>query len=159
MVSSLCQRLDPVVEAFRNRPLNNRYPFLVADAIYLKVRGYGRVSSKGLLIAVGINEDGHREVIGFKLADSESEASWGDFFAELKERGLESIDLITSDDHKGLVKANRKHFQVAAWQRCQTHFSRNVLDKAPKKRQPELQQSPNRIYNAKDKKEARRLLA
>lgn len=159
MVSSLCQRLDPVVEAFRNRPLNKRYPFLVADAIYLKVREDGRVRSKGLLIAVGINEVGHREVLGFKLADSESEASWGDFFAELKDRGLEAIDLMTSDDHKGLVKAIRKHFQGAAWQRCQTHFSRNVLDKAPKKRQPELKQSLNRIYNAKDEKEARRLLA
>jgi transposase-like protein len=156
MVYSLCQRLDPVVKAFRNRPLKKRYPFLVADAIYLKVCEDGRVRSKGLLIAFGMNEDGHREVIGFKLADSESEASWGDFFAELKDRGLESIDLITSDDHKGLVKAIRKHFQGAAWQRCQTHFSRNVLDKAPKKRQPELKQSLNRIYNAKDEKEARR---
>jgi len=158
MVSNLFQRLGPVVDTFRNRPLNNRYPFLVADAIYLKVCEDGRVRSKGLLIAAGINADGCREVIGFQIADSESKASWGDFFAELKERGLESIDLITSDDHKGLVKANRKHFQGAAWQRCQTHFSRNVLDKAPKKRQPELQQSPNRIYNAKDEKEARRLL-
>lgn len=158
MVSSLCQRLDPVVEAFRNRPLNHRYPFLVADAIYLKIREDGRVRSKGLLIAVGINEDGYREIIGFKLADSESEASWGDFFAELKGRGLKSVDLITSDDHKGLVKAIRKHFQGAAWQRCQTHFSRNVLDKAPKKCQQELKQALNRIYNAKDEADARRFL-
>jgi len=140
-------------------PVDSRYPFLVADAIYLKVREDGRVRSKGLLIAVGINEDGHREVLGFELADSESKASWGDFFAELKDRGLESIDLMTSDDHKGLVKAIRKHFQGAVWQRCQTHFSRNVLEKAPKKRQPELKQSLNRIYNAKDEKEARRLLS
>jgi len=158
-VSSLCQRLDPIVEAFRNRPLNKRYPFLIVDAIYLKVREAGRVRSKGLLIAIGISEDGNREVIGFKLADSESESSWGDFFTELKDRGLVSVDLVTSDDHKGLVKAIRKHFQGAAWQRCQTHFSRNVLDKAPKKFQPELKQSLNRIYNAKDEKEARRLLA
>jgi len=66
---------------------------------------------QGLLIAIGISKDGHREVIGFKLADSESESSWGDFLTELKDRGLVSVDLVTSDDHKGLVKAIRKHFQ------------------------------------------------
>jgi transposase-like protein len=158
-VSNLCQRLDPIIEAFRKRRLNKRYPFLVADAIYLKIREDGRVRSKGLLIAIGINEDGHREVIGFKLADSESESSWGTFFAELKDRGLESVDMVTSDNHKGLVKAISKHFQGAVWQRCQTHFSRNVLDKAPKKHQPELKQALNRIYNAKDEEDARRLLA
>ncbi len=158
-VSNLCQRLDPIIEAFRKRRLNKRYPFLVADAIYLKIREDGRVRSKGLLIAIGINEDGHREVIGFKLADSESESSWGTFFAELKDRGLEFVDLVTSDNHKGLVKAISKHFQGAVWQRCQTHFSRNVLDKAPKKHQPELKQALNRIYNAKDEEDARRLLA
>jgi putative transposase len=157
-VSNLCQRLDPIVAAFRIRPLNKQYPFLVADVIYLKVREDGRVRSKGLLVAVGINEEGYREVLGFKMADSESETSWGEFFAELKDRGLDTVDLVTSDDHKGLVKAIRKHFQGAAWQRCQTHFSRNVLDKCPKKYQPELKQSLNRIYNAKDLEDARRML-
>ena len=157
-VSNLCQRLDPLVAAFRSRPLNKKYPFLVADAIYLKVREGGRVRSKGLLVAVGINEEGYREVLGFKMADSESETSWGEFFAELKDRGLDSVDLVTSDDHKGLVKAIRKHFQGAAWQRCQTHFSRNVLDKCPKKYQPELKQWLNRIYHAKDLEDARRML-
>ena len=157
-VSNLCQRLDPLVAAFRSRPLNKKYPFLVADAIYLKVREGGRVRSKGLLVAVGINEEGYREVLGFKMADSESETSWGEFFAELKDRGLDAVDLVTSDDHKGLVKAIRKHFQGAAWQRCQTHFSRNVLDKCPKKYQPELKQWLNRIYHAKDLEDARRML-
>lgn len=157
-VSNLCQRLDPLVAAFRSRPLNKKYPFLVADAIYLKVREGGRVRSKGLLVAAGINEEGYREVLGFKMADSESETSWGEFFAELKDRGLDAVDLVTSDDHKGLVKAIRKHFQGAAWQRCQTHFSRNVLDKCPKKYQPELKQWLNRIYHAKDLEDARRML-
>lgn len=110
------------------------------------------------MIAVGVNEDGQREVMGFKLADSESEASWGDAFTELKDRGIDSVALVTSDDHKGLVNAIRKHFQGATWQRCQTHFSRNVLDKAPKRLQPELKQCLNRIYTAKDMDEARRLL-
>ena len=111
------------------------------------------------MIAIGVNEEGYREVLGFEIADSESEIGWGNFFAKLKERGLEEVDLITSDNHKGLVQAIRKHFQGAVWQRCQTHFSRNVLDKAPKKYQPELKDSLNRIYNAKDEKDARELLA
>ena len=157
-VSSLCGRLDPYVKAFRTRPLNTHYEFLVVDALYLKVREDKKVISKGLLIAVGITDEGQREVIGFTLADSESEESWGGFFCDLKERGLNSVGLVTSDDHKGLVKAIRKHFQGTAWQRCQTHFSRNVLDKTPKKHQQEVKQSLNRIYNAKDMEESRRLL-
>ena len=148
-VSKLCQSLDPIVEAFRNRKLSKSYPFVIADAIYLKIREEGRVRSNALMIAIGVNEEGYREVLGFEIADSESEIGWGNFFAKLKERGLEEVDLITSDNHKGLVQAIRKHFQGAVWQRCQTHFSRNVLDKAPKKYQPELKDSLNRIYNAK----------
>ena len=132
---------------------------MIADAIYLKIREEGRVRSNALMIAIGVNEEGYREVLGFEIADSESEIGWGNFFAKLKERGLEEVDLITSDNHKGLVQAIRKHFQGAVWQRCQTHFSRNVLDKAPKKYQPELKDSLNRIYNAKDEKDARELLA
>ena len=158
-VSKLCQSLDPIVEAFRNRKLSKSYPFVIADAIYLKIREEGRVRSNALMIAIGVNEEGYREVLGFEIADSESEIGWGNFFAKLKERGLEEVDLITSDNHKGLVQAIRKHFQGTVWQRCQTHFSRNVLDKAPKKYQPELKDSLNRIYNAKDEKDARELLA
>ena len=158
-VSKLCQSLDPIVEAFRNRKLSKSYPFVIADAIYLKIREEGRVRSNALMIAIGVNEEGYREVLGFEIADSESEIGWGNFFAKLKERGLEEVDLITSDNHKGLVQAIRKHFQGAVWQRCQTHFSRNVLDKAPKKYQPELKDSLTRIYNAKDEKDARELLA
>ena len=158
-VSKLCQSLDPIVEAFRNRKLSKSYPFVIADAIYLKIREEGRVRSNALMIAIGVNEEGYREVLGFEIADSESEIGWGNFFAKLKERGLEEVDLITSDNHKGLVQAIRKHFQGAVWQRCQNHFSRNVLDKAPKKYQPELKDSLNRIYNAKDEKDARELLA
>ncbi len=158
MVSDLCRKLDPMVEAFRTRPLKGSYPFVLADAIYLKVREDGRVRSKGLLMAVGVGGEGYREVLGFKLADSETESGWGEFFSELRERGLTSVDLITSDDHRGLVKAIRRHFQGASWQRCQTHFSRNVLERAPKKCQPDLKQDLNRIYNAKDEEDARRLL-
>ena len=91
------------------------------------------------------------------LAMIESEESWGEFFSELKERGLKSVGLVTSDDHKGLVKAIRKHFQGTGWQRCQTHFSRNVLDKTPNKHQSEVKQCLSSIYNSKNLEEARRL--
>jgi transposase-like protein len=157
-VSKLCEHLDPIVDAFRNRPLEKHYPFVIVDAMYIKVREDGRVRSKGLLIATAVNENGYREVIGFQLSNSESETSWGDFFSDLKKRGLTEVDLITSDNHKGLVNAIKRHFQGTAWQRCQTHFSRNVLDKTPKKHQLELKKYLRSIYQAKDITEARRLL-
>ena len=127
--------------------------------MYIKVREDGRVCSKGLLIATAVNEDGNREVIGFQLSNSESETSWGDFFSDLKNRGLTDVDLMVSDNHKGLVKAIKKHFQGTTWQRCQTHFSRNILDKTPKKQQPVLKPYLQSIYQARDIDEARRLLS
>lgn len=157
-VSKLCENLDPIVEEFRQRPLEKHYPFVIVDAMYIKVREDNRVRSKGLLIATAVNENGNREVIGFQISDTESETSWGDFFNELKQRGLSDVDLIVSDNHKGLVNAIKKHFQGSSWQRCQTHFSRNILDKAPKNQQPELKRCLNRLYNAASIDEARCLL-
>jgi len=154
-VSALCKKLDPIIEAFRTRSLKCHYPFLVVDAIYMKVRENGRIRSRGLLIAIGINEEGYREVIGFRLANSESESSWGEFFSSLKERGLKNVDLVTSDDHKGLVNAVKRHFQGAGWQRCQTHFSKNILDHTPKALQPELKEELCQLYEAVDLESAR----
>ncbi len=147
-VSDLCKNLDPIVNEFRNRKLTNKYPFVIADALYTKVRENGRVRSKGLLSAIGVREDGKREILGFSVADSESETSWSEFFSALKKRGLTGVDLIVSDNHGGLVNAVAKHFHNASWQRCQTHFSRNVLDKTPKRLQPEIKQCLKEIYNA-----------
>lgn len=112
-VSSLCEKLDPVVSTFRNRPLQTAYPYLIVDAIYTKVREAGAVRSKGLLLAIGVNEDGFREILGFMAADTESEGSFGSFFSSMKERGLKGVDLVVSDAHKGLVCAIGKHFQGA----------------------------------------------
>ena len=81
LVSKLCERLDPIVKAFQTRPLEKHYPFLVVDAMYLKVREDSRVRSKGLLVAVAVNQEGHREIIGFQVADTESEMSWSEFFS------------------------------------------------------------------------------
>ena len=154
-VSALCEALDPVVEAFRNRPLVKTYPFVIVDAIYIKVREDGRVRSKGVLIAIGVNQEGYREIIGFRIANSETEDSWGEFFGSLKERGLRNVDFVTSDNHKGLVKAVRKHFVNATWQRCQTHFSRNVSDKTPPKHKTGLLESLQGLYNAENKIQAK----
>ncbi|HHU08137.1 MAG TPA: IS256 family transposase [Clostridiaceae bacterium] len=154
-VSKLCEELDKEVEQFRKRPLTKAYPFLIVDAIYVKARDNGSVKSKGLLVAIGVNEDGHREVLGFKAGDGESYEIWSSFFSELKGQGLRGVDLVTSDQHKGLVKAIRKQFEGASWQRCQTHFSRNVLDKMPKKTQREVKLRLKDIYNSPELEEAR----
>jgi putative transposase len=156
-VSTLCKQLDPMVHAFRTRPLESHYPFLIVDALYLKVREDHRVQSRGLLIAVGVNEEGYREIIGFQVANTETESSWGEFFASLKERGLKDVRLITSDNHKGLVNAVKRHFQGATWQRCQTHFSRNMLDHTPKALQPVIKEDLRELYEAVDLDSARKV--
>ena len=154
-VSKLCEELDKEVEHFRKRPLTKAYPFLIVDAIYVKARDAGRVKSKGLLVAIGVNEDGNREVLGFKAGDGESYEIWFSFFSELKEQGLHGVDLVVSDQHKGLVKAILEQFEGASWQRCQTHFSRNVLDKVPKKTQREVKVWLKDLYNSPNLAEAR----
>ncbi len=156
-VSALCKQLDPMVHAFRTRPLEKHYPFVIVDALYLKVREDHRVQSRGLLIAVGVNEAGYREIIGFQVANTETESSWGEFFASLKERGLKDVRLITSDNHKGLVNAVKRHFQGATWQRCQTHFSRNMLDHTPKALQPVIKEDLRELYEAVDLDSARKV--
>ena len=149
-VSALCSELDPLVEAFQHRPLERHYPFLMVDAIYMRAREAGAIRSKAILIAVGVNEEGHREIIGFMVGDGESYDAWRDFFGSLKVRGLSDVDLITSDDHKGLVKAALEQFVGSTWQRCQTHFSRNMLDRVPKKKRSEVKVLLTDMYNSPD---------
>ena len=132
-VSTLCKRLDPIVTAWNARPLrDSRYPFVLVDALVVKIREDVSVRPRGVMIATGITTQGQREVLGFHIDDSESEASWGEFLSRLKQRGLSGVDLIVSDNHGGLVKSIRTHFQGVLWQRCQTHFLRNLLDATPK---------------------------
>lgn len=126
-VSSLTQQLDAEIAQWRTRPLTQAYPYLVVDARYEKVRQGGAVVSQGVLVVCGIDECGYREVLGCWVAESESEASWGAAFAQLKERGLKGVRYVVSDDHAGMVKAIDRHFQGAVWQRCQVHFVRNAL--------------------------------
>ena len=108
------------------------YPFVVVDALVLKVREQGRVCSRSLFLAQGVHEAGQREILALMVGDSESESSWSEFFPGLKTRGLHGVALVVSDDHSGLVRAAATHFQGATWQRCQTHFTRNIPDRTPK---------------------------
>lgn len=158
-VSDLCKRLDPIVHAWNERPLKDqKYPFVMVDAMVIKVREEERVRSRGVMIAVGINAEGYREVLGIMLGDSESEASWSEFFSWLKRRGLCGVDLIISDHHGGLIRAIRQHFQGVTWQRCQTHFIHNILDATPKSLQPEILARVRTILTAPDRETAVMLL-
>jgi transposase-like protein len=132
-VSMLTKSLDAEVTAWRTRKLSKRYPYLVVDARYERIRRDGAIIPQGVLIVVGIDAEGYREVLGVWCANSESDASWSAVFRELKERGLAGVSYVVSDDHTGLTKAIARQFQGAIWQRCQVHFMRNVLSKVLKK--------------------------
>ena len=155
-VSRVLKTLDPVIEEFRQRPLCEWYPFFIVDAMYIKVREAGRVVSKALYIAVAINRSGKREVVGITLNDRESKESYKEFFKGLKARGLKRIDLAVSDSHEGLVEALKEEFTGSSWQRCQTHFTKNMRDKCPKRIWAEAKEMLTGIYTAKNTEEARR---
>ncbi len=127
-VSALAQKLDSEVEQWRERPIDKAFPYLMIDARYEKVRRGGEVIGQGVLLAVGVSQDGYREVLGVWVADSESEASWGEVFSALSRRGLRGVRYVVSDDHQGMLRAIERHFQGVAWQRCQVHFVRNILN-------------------------------
>ena len=159
-VSDLCKGLDPLVQAWNERDLSDqRYPFVLVDALVLKVREGGRVRAVSALVAMAVNEQGYREILGLQLGDSESERSWMAFFTWLKGRGLTGVDLVVSDHHGGLVNAVRVQFQGATWQRCQTHLSANVADATPKSLQEEVHVRLRAIFDAPDLETARTLLA
>lgn len=154
-VSEICKNLDKEVESFRNRPLEGRYPFLTVDATYFKVRENNRVISKALMIAYGTNEQGHREILGFAAYRNESKDTWQDFLKSLKKRGLKGVIMITSDAHEGIIHAISEVFPTVPWQRCQFHFSKNVVDKTPKKYQTGIRAELQEMFACNMLKEAR----
>ena len=121
--------LDEHVEQFRHRPLADAGPFtfVAADALTMKVREGGRVINAVVLVATGVNDDGHREVLGVRVATSETGAAWNSFFADLVARGLTGVRLVTSDAHQGLVEAIAANLPGASWQRCRTHYAANLM--------------------------------
>lgn len=157
-VSELCKRLDGEIERFRNRPLDAlEAPFLMVDATYFRVREDHRVKSKAFLVAIAIRSDGVREVIGFDVHDAEDSYSWGSFFAGLRARGLNSIKVVISDAHKAIRKGLADSYPEAAWQRCQVHLMRNIIDAAPPKYTEGLKTELRAMFNADSVDEARRI--
>ena len=152
-VSVACHELDDVVSTFRGRPLGS-YLFVIADATYIKVRENHRIVSKALMIATGITDKGIREVIGVELAEAETKATWTAFFQSLHNRGLCGVALCTSDAHEGLISALHEVFPDTAWQRCQAHFMRNIIDVVPKKWKGGLRAELNELFNFPDLKRA-----
>jgi putative transposase len=135
-VSELAKELDPVVESFRNRPLDDGpYPFVWLDAISQRCREGGRVVSVVTVVATAVNNDGHREILGIDVFTSEDEAGWTAFLRGLVARGLSGVKLVTSDAHSGLKSAIAAELSGCCWQRCRTHFMRNLLTKVPKSAQ------------------------
>jgi putative transposase len=134
-VSRICQGLDEQVKAFLGRPLDHaRFPYVYLDATYLHGR-LGRnmqVCSRAVVVAIGINALGYREVLGIAVGDSEAEGFWRQFLGSLKERGLQGTRLVISDAHLGLTAAIKRMFQGCCWQRCRVHFLRNLLSHVPK---------------------------
>ena len=157
MVSEVCKELDQSVNEFRNRRLDKPYPFVFVDATYFKTRENHRIVSKAFMVAVATNSEGKREIIGFDVYDNESNDTWFMFMESLKKRGLTGLKMITSDAHPGIIYAISKTFPSVAWQRCQTHFSRNIIEKTPKKYQKGLHSELLEMYNARTVSDARKI--
>ncbi len=156
-VSRVAAELDEKLAAFRTRRLDeHEYPYLKVDARYEKVRVDGRVVSQAVLVVMGYTEQGRREVLDWRLADSESESSWSAVLRDLKDRGLTGVKLIVSDAHRGIVSAVTRHLQGAAWQRCQVHFKREVLRKVSYKQSAGLMKDVLSVFRGADAAECLR---
>jgi transposase-like protein len=132
-VSELAKELDGMVDDFRHRPLDaGPYTYVWADALTIKVREGGRIVNVAALVAVGVNGEGHREILGIDVATTEDGAGWLSFLRSLVARGLSGVQLVTSDDHPGLVDAIEATLPGASWQRCRTHYLRNLLTRVPR---------------------------
>ncbi|GAA3296315.1 IS256 family transposase [Dactylosporangium vinaceum] len=150
-VSEMAAHLDAQVEAFRNRPLDTGpYTFLALDALVVKVRERGRIVGVHTLIATGVNADGQREVLGLDVTSDEDGAGWLQFLRSLTARGLSGVRLVVSDAHRGLVSAIGAALPGAGWQRCRTHYLRNLLTKVPKSAQPWVATLVRTIFDQPD---------
>ena len=133
-VSQLAADLDNKLNQWRKRKLTSTYPYLVVDARYERIRTVEGVVPKAVMIVIGISEDGYREILSIDIGNSENETDWGRIFKALKERGLDGVQYVVSDDHKGMVKALQRNFQGSVWQRCQVHFIRNFISKLSRRK-------------------------
>jgi transposase-like protein len=158
-ISQINKKLDGELQRWAQRQLDEEYPYLIVDARYEKVREEGVIRSRAVLVALGINWDGRRQVLAVELAQRESANSWKEFLLGLKMRGLRGVLLAVSDDHPGLKKAIAEVLPEAYWQRCYVHFLRNALDYLPRKADDDCLLELRWLYDRRDLEEARRDLA
>jgi putative transposase len=158
-ISQINKKLDGELQRWAQRQLDEEYPYLIVDARYEKVREDGVIRSRAVLVALGINWDGRRQVLAVEIAQRESANSWKEFLLALKSRGLRGVLLAVSDDHPGLKKAIAEVLPEACWQRCYVHFLRNALDYLPRKADDDCLLELRWLYDRRDLEEARRDLA
>ena len=144
--SSLCEELDERVAAFRERRLAGKYPYLMLDALYEKVRIDGKVVSQAVVVASGVNVDGKRELLGVDVVETERYESWATFLKWLLDRGLRGTKFVISDAHGGLVKAITVVMNGVPWQRCKVHFMRNVMAHVPNRLKEEVASAAKSIF-------------
>jgi len=154
-VSELNKKLDEELARFAGQRLEEEYPYVILDARYERVREAGVVRSRAVLVAIGIDWQGRRRVLGVELANRESATSWKGFFLGLKERGLSGVQLVVSDQHEGLRRAVAEVLSEAVWQRCYVHFLRNALDYLPRKNADDCLLELRWLYDRRDGNEAR----
>jgi len=154
-ISAIVKKLDDELCRFARRRLDEPFAYLILDARYEKVRVDHVIQSQAVLVAVGIDWEGRRQVLGVELANRESRSSWRDFLTGLKERGLRGVEFVVSDDHDGLKKAIRECLPEAAWQRCYVHFLRNAIDHLPRKHDDDCLKELGWLYERRNVKGAR----
>ena len=154
-ISAVNKSLDAALGRFAERRLSEPFPYLILDARYEKVRESGIIVSQAVLIAVAVDGEGRRQVLGVELANRESRSSWRDFLSGLKQRGLFGVEFVVSDDHEGLKQAIREVLPGAAWQRCYVHFLRNALDHLRRKLADDCLQELRWIYDRRALAEVR----
>lgn len=156
-VSRVAMELDEKLSSFRGRRLDRTsWPYLMIDARYEKVRIDGKIVSQAVLVVVGFTAEGRREVLDWRVGDSESQACWGEVFRSLKDRGLTGVKLVVSDAHGGIRSALSRHLQGVAWQRCRVHFKRELMRKVSHKRARELMKDIAAVFAAAEASECLR---
>jgi transposase-like protein len=158
-VSRMCKELDEAVTAFRNRPLEKEYPYLWLDGLYLKVRQNHRIVNMAVVIAIGVRESGERDILAVDIGASEEGAFWTAFLRSLAGRGLQGVQLVISDAHKGLKEAIETVLTGTTWQRCRVHFMRNVLAHIPKRDKLMVAAALRTIFAQPNQEAARQQLA
>ena len=155
-ISTITARLDAQLQEFSQRPLIEEFPYVVVDARYERVREGGVIVSRAILVALGIDWEGRRQVLAVEYANRESQGSWREFLLQLKARGLNGVQFVVSDDHPGLKAAIREVLPGVWWQRCYVHFLRNALDYLPRKADDDCLQELRWMYERRNVDEARR---